>query len=831
MKKLSFIFLFLLLAALAKAQTTKVWGQVIDGSDGKPIPFAAVYFEGSRIGTSTDDKGYFTLNARDSTLNKVVASMLGYKAGVQQVKPGIFSKLFFILPPAGATLPDARVKADNSKARRMLAAIQANRRRHNPQDRDSYACDVYSKIELDVTHPREQLRGKAVRKQWGFIFDYVDTSDVSGLPYLPVFISESVSRRRHRLNPEFDNEEIISHKISGADPTGNILTQFTGSTLLQNNFYDQFINDFNLEIPSPICEGGLLFYNYFIIDSLDIDSRKTYHVRYHPKPAISSPAFDGEMFVDAEDWALRRIKAKLQKDGSVNWVRDMVLEADYQRLEDGSWFYGTNRMYADFSVWLADSTKIMSFIANRELHFSPPQKDSASAEWADGPVKVRIDESRQSDTYWEQVRPYALSEKEKNIYVMVDKVQQTRLYRTWYDVVRAVVNNYYDVGPVSFGPILKLASYNKVEGVRLQVGMRTSEAFSSDDRLGFHLAYAFRDKQVKGGLRYEHMFSHEPTLKLTLDARYDMLQLGRGSGLFADANFLSSLLGGGWSGNPLPCLDASMLLDWEANASFNTAWQLMYRQYFGNWAVPFRDAYGPIRSIPSAQGTFSLRWSYGETVHRGPFKKTSLYTKFPIITLDVTAGASWLDHFDAHSYDGVGHPFLRPELKISYDVSMGPVGRSHFLLSGGGIIGRVPYPMLHLHPGNGTFIFDESAFSTMRYMEYASDVWMNFMWEHNFKGFFFGKIPYVKKLNIREVAHFRMGWGYLSPMNRGENALVTLPAGLSDMGSVPFIEAGFGLTNILRLFRVDFIWRCTHRQPAQQKPRNFVVNFGVDLQF
>ena len=97
MKKLSFIFLFLLLAALAKAQTTKVWGQVIDGSDGKPIPFAAVYFEGSRIGTSTDDKGYFTLNARDSTLNKVVASMLGYKAGVQQVKPGIFSKLFFII--------------------------------------------------------------------------------------------------------------------------------------------------------------------------------------------------------------------------------------------------------------------------------------------------------------------------------------------------------------------------------------------------------------------------------------------------------------------------------------------------------------------------------------------------------------------------------------------------------------------------------------------------------------------------------------------------------------------------------------------------------------
>lgn len=821
-----------MLCATAYSQTTKVWGQVIDGKDGQPVPFAAVFFEGTQVGTSTDENGCFTLTTRDLNQTVVCAQMLSYRSSSQNIKPGIFSKLLFILQPEENVISEAKVKADNSKARSLLQNISANRHRNNPQARERYDCDVYSKVEMDITHPREQLKSKAVRKQWSFIFDYVDTSDISGVPYLPVFISESVSRRHHTASPLVDNEVITAHKISGADPTGNILTQFTGSTLLKNNFYDQFINDFNVEIPSPICDGGLLFYNYYIIDSLNIEGRNTYHVRFHPKPAISSPAFDGEMFVDTRDWALVSIKAKLKKDKTINWVRDMVLESDYRRLEDGTWFYKSNRFYADFSAILMDSTKVMSFIANRTLEFSEPVVDSVKVDSGDGPVVVDIDSLRQKDeAYWDKVRPYALTAKEKNIYTMVDRVQQTRLYRTWYDVAKTIINNYYDIGPVALGPILQTMSFNKVEGFRMQAGLRTSDTWSRNDRISGHIAYGFKDKEVKGGLKYEHMFSHAPTLKLTLDGHYDMIQLGKGTGMFSDGNILSSLLGGGWSSRPCPVMEFSALVDWEANASYNTRWQVMYREYFGNSAVPTLVREQSVHSVGSAEAYAQLRWSYEETVHRGPFIKTSLYTKYPIFSLNLYGGVSWLNWWGAKGLPDAFNPYFRPELKFSYKVSMGPVGRSQFRANVGTIVGRVPYQLLYLHAGNGTYLLDETAFSTMNQFEFASDSWVTFMWEHNFKGFFLGKIPYIKKLQLREVALFRMTWGHLSGRNSGESAILDFPDGMTSMGAVPFIEAGFGFTNILRLFRVDFVWRCTHRDNTQQKPRNFMVNFGLDLQF
>ena len=47
-----------------------------------------------------------------------------------------------------------------------------------------------------------------------------------------------------------------------------------------------------------------------------------------------------------------------------------------------------------------------------------------------------------------------------------------------------------------------------------------------------------------------------------------------------------------------------------------------------------------------------------------------------------------------------------------------------------------------------------------------------------------------------------------------------------------YVEAGVGVENIFRIFRVDCIWRLTHRQPLPgQKVQNFAVNLGIQLKF
>lgn len=842
------IFALILACAAAFAQSTKVNGRVFDAQTKQPLPFVAVFFDGSRTGTSTDGDGAFSLLTRDTSLTVLNAHLLGYEPQRKTVKAGAYTELRFYLKQEENRLSAVTVKADNRKARRLLRNIDSRRDRNNPELRPGYRCDIYSKVELGLTHPKEQLRGHVLNKQWGFIFDYVDTSDVSGVSYLPVMINETVAKRHHTLDPAIDGEDIVATRMSGADPSGNLLSQFTGSMHLKNNFYSQYINVFNVDIPSPINTNGLLFYNYYIIDSLSIDGRNTYHVRYHPRPEISTPAFDGEMFVDTEDWALRSVKARLTRGQNMNWVRDMQLEAAYTRIADSTWFYKTDRFYADFSVSvLSDTSKLLSVLGNRTIEFSNPEITEGKQDMGRPLVSVSRNAGMYDESYWEETRPYTLSERERDIYRMVDRIQETDLYKSLYDIVAMIVNGYYDVGPVGFGPILNLVSFNPLEGFRMRLGLHTSAKFSKKHRFTGYLAYGCRDREFKGGATWEYLISKEPTRKFTLDARYDVLQMGRGKSMFNDGNILASVLGAGKTQKLCPITELSVLYEHEFNANFNTSWQAVFREYHANRFVPMctLDGLSPVRSVLSSTADIQLRFSRNETVIRGNFIKTYVDTRYPVVTFLLHGGVSSLN------MDGGGtspcRPFFQPELTVDWTLRLPPAGVMRMHLNAGSVIGKVPYPMLHLHEGNGTYLLEKSSFSTMDFFEFASDTWATLFLDHNFYGFFLGKIPYLKKLQIREVVTLKATWGQLANRNDGRisvnadgigtlvnpdaAALMYFPEGMKTLDRVPYVEAGFALTNILRLFRVDFIWRCTHREDPRPNPRNFVVNFGIELKF
>lgn len=180
---------------------------------------------------------------------------------------------------------------------------------------------------------------------------------------------------------------------------------------------------------------------------------------------------------------------------------------------------------------------------------------------------------------------------------------------------------------------------------------------------------------------------------------------------------------------------------------------------------------------------------------------------------------------------GTGHGYFRPELSLDWKIQLPPVGMTTLHANVGTIVGKVPYHLLHIHEGNGTLLLDKTSFSTMDFFEFASDSWATVLIDHNFYGFFLGKIPLLKKLQLREAITCRATWGYLSDKNGKDQAMLMFPEGMRPIGKIPYVEAGFAITNILRLFRVDFIWRCTHRDDPRPNPRNFVVNVGIELKF
>ena len=85
------------------------------------------------------------------------------------------------------------------------------------------------------------------------------------------------------------------------------------------------------------------------------------------------------------------------------------------------------------------------------------------------------------------------------------------------------------------------------------------------------------------------------------------------------------------------------------------------------------------------------------------------------------------------------------------------------------------------------------------------------------------------------MAIFKGVYGTLEARNNGSlpatQAILLFPEGMSSV-SKPYFEGGVGIENIFRIFRVDAIWRLSHRHPVPgQDIQNFAVNFSMNIQF
>ena len=831
---LSLLFLSTLTTYDAFAQATRVKGMVLDASTGKGVPFAGIYFKNSTVGVSTDMDGRFALETREDSLTVLTASCIGYKTLETQISPHSFNSVNFILQPLVDELDEAVVRPDNRYMKHILDRIREAKGRNNPELRQQYDCDIYSRNEFDLVNPESPLVSKLLPRDFHFVYEYVDTSLLSGLPYLPVMISESKSHYYHSRNPEVKKEVIESSRISGVNEEKTV-AQFTGGLYIKANFYENYLNIFQVEIPSPLADNGSMFYDYYMVDSLAVDGRKTYRIRFHPSRWVSSPAFDGEMSIDGEDFAIRAIHARLSKGAGVNWVQDLSIDVENQRLPDSTWFYKQDRIFFDLAVSLLGSSNVVSFMASRQIDYSNPsftENQMLGLLDSKAPVLMHNNVLEHDDEYWASIRPYPLSEKEQGIYDMVDSVKNVSLYKGAEKLVDMFANGFYNFKYVGFGPYSSVYSFNDLEGTRLQMGFKTTKDLSRRLRLMGYAAYGFADEAWKGGLSTEIMFNNMPQRKLSLSYKHDLLPLGAGSFGFGNGDVVTSILAKKGGRKMSMIDDISLTYQHEWSQGFNMMMGVQSRTVFPSSVVPMIHPDGtPYTSVGFDQALLQLRFSKDEIVTRGVFDKHYIFSDYPIVTVNL-AGAM----------EGVGrnrYTFLRPEVSLKYTWLLSPLGSSNIVLNAGTIIGNVPYPLLKIYEGNETYRLRSKAFACMDYYEFASDTWTTLFWEHDFKGFFLGKIPVIKKLKLREIALVRAAYGTLRSENNGIpgdpdfGADMLFPAGMNKLDT-PYVEVGAGISNILKVIRIDAVWRLTHRFREVDgvmvpHPNRFVINVGFEF--
>ena len=139
--------------------------------------------------------------------------------------------------------------------------------------------------------------------------------------------------------------------------------------------------------------------------------------------------------------------------------------------------------------------------------------------------------------------------------------------------------------------------------------------------------------------------------------------------------------------------------------------------------------------------------------------------------------------------------------------NIGGFGRAYTTFEIGKIYGDVPLALLSPIPGNQTLFSIYNTFNQLEFYEFVSDTYASFHLLHDFGGRFFARIPWVRKLNLREVIGFRAVYGELSEANV---ALNVDPMGNPIIYQAPediYWEWSLGIGNIFKVFRIDFNFR------------------------
>ena len=183
--------------------------------------------------------------------------------------------------------------------------------------------------------------------------------------------------------------------------------------------------------------------------------------------------------------------------------------------------------------------------------------------------------------------------------------------------------------------------------------------------------------------------------------------------------------------------------------------------------------------------------------------------------------------------DQAGGDFSYHKLKLSIDKrqKVGFLGVSRINLAGGYLFGDVPYTLLFNPIGNETLIFANFAYNQMDFFEFSSDRYLELKYRHSFEGFIMNRIPLMRRLKWRLIASANVLYGGLREENilisdfpTDENGRAILP--FRRWNDRPYVEVGYGVENILKLFTVQAYHRLTYLDSDASR---FGLKFNVSL--
>ena len=832
--KIKLLITLLGLSFFSVIAQTKVSGYVFDESN-QPIAFANVLFKGSTIGTITNEEGRFYLES-DENWETLIVSFLGFEMQEYPLTKRVNYDLKFTLKEEASSLNEVVIvtgkqskKASENPAIRILKKIWERKRQNGLSQFKQYQYDQYEKVEFDLNTIDSALIKSKLFKGMEFVFEEVDTSNVTGKTYLPIFLNESVKKVYGDNIINKKREDLVGNKNSGFS-NNQIIIDFIEDLYSDFNVYDNYLKFFDKSFVSPLSRTGIQTYNYVLSDSAYIDNKWCYNIIYYPRRK-NELTFKGDFWVNDSTYAIKEINLQASKSANINWVKEIYIEQEFEVLNDSVFLIKRDYFLSDFALNKKEKSRGV-YGKRTTLYDNYKFNESKDKDFYDKEV-YNYDEDvyNREDDFWEENRLEALNKDEKGVYKMLDTLKTVKKFKRLYNLGSILASGYIEFPSINFdyGPIFSTFGYNEVEGLRLRTGGRTY--FGPNDlwRLEGFLAYGFRDDKFKYGISGKWLLDKKSRLTIFGGNRRDIEQIG------ASLTSSTDVLG--------RSLASSSVITTGTNDKLTN----INLVNLGLSIEPLRNFEmrldGSFRTLSSASPTFSLDYNDPESPTGVSSEVEQFETRFSLAYFpkrQMTGyGVERKERNDDYARlfaqisrgdrDWFSSDFDYTKLQFSYiqPWQVGGFGRLTTSIEAGKTFGEVPLSLLNVVPGNQTYFSIYNTFSQLDFYEFVTDTYTSMHIEHNFNGRIFSRIPFLKKYNLRAIMSLRGVWGELSDENIALNTTgnpVEIPLMAPDKDI--YYEYSFGVANIFKILRIDFNFRGNYLDNPDARRFGVTGSFG-----
>ena len=831
------LLMLLMMVVPSVAQQTTITGVVTDAETGESIGYASVVYKGHKIAVVSGADGRYSITRHNGW--SLTFSSVGYKSRTVSINSKVGNRLDITLKPDKKILGEVTVKSKrnrysrrNNPAVELMRRVVAAKKKTDLELNDYYQYNKYEKITLAFNDLKpEQLKQKPfIKHPW--LAEQVETSPATGKLILPISVDETVSQKIYRRNPRSEKTYIEGQSSKGLNDlfqTGDIINTVMKDVFTSIDLYQDRIRLLQRPFISPMSGEGIGFYRFYIEDTVMVDRDRCIHLNFLPNNQ-NDMGFRGDLYIlDDSTLHVRRCEMTIPKQSNVNFVQNVQILQEYEKLDDGQWVLTKDDMTTELELYdfikagtVSRTTRLTdySFDSIPDKRFKGMNKEVISAD-----VEMRDEE------FWKQHRQVELTKSESSMDEFIHNTANVKGMKYVIFVLKALLENSVETGKpnyVDMCPVNTILTHNYVDGWRSRLSAKTTANLSRHFFLSGYYGRGWGSKknyynvETTYSLNPKKYLPHEfPRRMVTFQSANDVCSP---SDRFLDTDKDNLIVAMKWAkANKMMFYNRQQVTfdyetDWGLKATLNGKVEKNEAcgdMSFATLDSPKRETFNKLGNnefMKTTEVTARLRYAPGETYINNKQRRRVINLDAPVFNLSHTTGFNGLL--------GGQYDYNYTELHVFKRFWLSSWGKVDVAVKGGIQWNQVPYPLL-IHPSaNQSYTIQRETFSLINTMEFLNDRFASLMVSWDLNGKIFNRTPLIRNLHWREYIGFRMLWGTLTDKNNpflaqnaGSPILMYFPEGSNVMDSKkPYAEIVLGVHNIFKFFHVEYVRRLNYNE-------------------